>query len=498
LAPPDGLELFAARARAHGVELDGDPAAGELCERLDNLPLALELAAARTKLFPPAQLLERLGQRLDLFKGGRDADPRQRTLRATIEWSYELLSAEERLLFARLSVFAGGCTLAAAEAICDADADTLQSLLDKSLLRRAAERLWMLETIGEYAREALEASDELARIRARHADQVLQDAERGATDILGQVSAEWLERMDIEQDNVRAALAWFASVEMAESLARLAGAVWPWWFLRGYSSEGLRWLGKAREMRTSSHEPRVRVLRGISALAIHRVRDNEVSKSAASEAIELCREAGDAVGLGRALNALGLADFDAGDMREAHRLFEESVAVARTAGLRDALPSPLGNLGQIAVAERDFVRARKLCGEALQISLELGDTQGVMVSSYNIAEAHLGEGDLDEAEPLFAEVLRMAAVWGWQEGVLFPLEALAKVALGRGRPEKAALLLGAASELRRTLGQTDERVAPTTADAQAALGETQFEAAFDSGRRLSPDAALEAALAPLD
>jgi predicted ATPase len=175
MATLDGLELFAARARALGAEVDGDEAARELCERLDNLPLALELAAARTKLFSPAQLLERLGQRLDLFKGGRDADPRQRMLRATIEWSYDLLSPEEQRLFAHLAVFAGGCAYDAAQEICGADEDTLQSLLDKSLLRRrdgpAGEpRYWMLETLRQFAAERLDERGESEALAQWHAE----------------------------------------------------------------------------------------------------------------------------------------------------------------------------------------------------------------------------------------------------------------------------------------------------------------------------------------
>ena len=164
LAEPEAVELFCERAR-----LEPDETIAELCRRLDELPLAVELAAARTRVLTPAQILDRLGQRLDLLKGGRDADPRQQTLRATIEWSHDLLTGDEKQLFARLAVFAGGCTLDAAEDVCDADLDVLQSLVDKSLLRHTGERFWMLETIREFAAERLNDREEAGQIFERHA-----------------------------------------------------------------------------------------------------------------------------------------------------------------------------------------------------------------------------------------------------------------------------------------------------------------------------------------
>src|SRR5437773_4322221 len=166
-----------------------------LCARLDWLPLAVERAAARTRALSPAQILERLSQRLDLFKGSRDADPRQQTLRATIEWSYELLGEPEKRLFARLAVFAGGCTFEAAEEIVDADVDLLQSLVDKSLVRKTGGRLWMLETIGELARERLHASDEAEEIGRRHADWFLALAERAEPALKGADQGPWLQRL---------------------------------------------------------------------------------------------------------------------------------------------------------------------------------------------------------------------------------------------------------------------------------------------------------------
>jgi len=200
LVESDGIALFSARARAVDPAFASDEAVEELCLRLDELPLALELAAARTALFSPGQLLERLSERLDLLKGDRDADPRQQTLRATIEWSYDLLSEEEQALFARLSVFAGGCAYEAAEQIASADPDTLQSLLDKSLVRKresATEpRYWMLETIREYAAERLELHDDGDALSQRHAAYFLRLAEEAEPHLTGAEQARWMERLE--------------------------------------------------------------------------------------------------------------------------------------------------------------------------------------------------------------------------------------------------------------------------------------------------------------
>jgi len=239
LAEGDGEALFSARARAVDPSFTASEAVGELCLRLDELPLALELAAARTALFSPEQLLERLSERLDLLKGARDADPRQRTLRATIEWSYDLLPEEEQRLFARLSVFAGGCSYEAAEEIADADADTLQSLLDKSLLRKresaVGPRYWMLETIREYAAERLNASGYAEELHGRHTEHFLALAEEAEPHLVR--DAEWLVRLDVEVDNVRSALD-FAAAGETQRVLRATAALHDFWITRGYVSEG--------------------------------------------------------------------------------------------------------------------------------------------------------------------------------------------------------------------------------------------------------------------
>ena len=221
LADPDAVELFCTRA-----QLAPDNAIHELCRALDNLPLALELAAARASVLSPRQILERLSGRLDLFRGGRDADPRQQTLRATIEWSYELLTPEDQGLFARLAVFAGGSTLEAAEEVVHAELETLQSLVDKSLVRHTDERFWMLETIREYAAERLAASGEAAELRGRHAEHFLALAEEQESHLRDEElrgGREWLDRQERELDNFRAALDHFEASAETELVVRMAG-----------------------------------------------------------------------------------------------------------------------------------------------------------------------------------------------------------------------------------------------------------------------------------
>jgi predicted ATPase len=238
LAEPEAVELFCARAR-----IEPDEAVAELCGRLDNLPLALELAAARVSVLTPDQILERISQRLDLFRAGRDADPRQQTLRATIAWSYDLLSTDEQLLFARMAVFRGGCTLEAAEEVVDANLDALQSLVDKSLLRHSEERFWMLETIREYARELLERGGEGDAMRRRHADHYLALGELAYAERFAR-GLTWVRRLETEHDNLRAALDDLQDRDPLRYL-QLAGALGWFWGARSHFAEGSRRLEQA-------------------------------------------------------------------------------------------------------------------------------------------------------------------------------------------------------------------------------------------------------------
>jgi predicted ATPase/class 3 adenylate cyclase len=279
----EAVRLFVERARAvkpdFSVTNENAPAVAEICVRLDGLPLAIELAAARIRLLPPRAMLARLGSRLKLLTGGaRNLPERQRTLRGAIEWSYELLTPEERTLFARLSVFAGGRTLEIIETICDPEGeldtlDGLESLLEKSLLRQeegpgGEPRFVMLETIHEYAREKLEESGEAEEVRRRHAEHFLTLAEESYPELKGPDQLEWLERLEAEHDNMRAALSWALGRKEAEVALRLGGALWWFWWMRGHNSEGRRLLEEALAIDGRvSPEVRAMALAGVGELA---------------------------------------------------------------------------------------------------------------------------------------------------------------------------------------------------------------------------------------
>ena len=242
----EAVELFVQRALAVSSDFAANGEVAEICRRLDCLPLAIELAAARVKALSPSSLLERLEQRLPLLAGGsRSAPERQRTLRATIAWSHDLLAPAEQGLFARLAVFAGGCTLEAAEAICGADVDAIASLVDKSLLRRTGDRYWMLETIREFAAERLDELADARTLRDGHAAWYVEFAERARPELRAREARTWLERVDAEHANLRAALEHLLESGDADGALRLSGAIWPYWQTRGHWTEGRRYLTAA-------------------------------------------------------------------------------------------------------------------------------------------------------------------------------------------------------------------------------------------------------------
>jgi predicted ATPase len=284
LAEPEAVELFSARSR-----LAPDGTIAELCRRLDSLPLAVELAAPRTSVLSPVQILERLSQRLDLLKGGRDAEARQATLRATIAWSYELLDPAEQRLHARLAVFRGGCALDAVEAVCDADVDTLQSLVDKSLLRYTGERFWMLETIREYAAERLEESGEAEELGRQHAEYFLAFAEKVESNLSAPGPEDWADRLEREIDNFRSALAAFEASGESRLALRLAGASSEFWLLKNHVPEGRRHLEDVLRNNQAPTPARAKALNGVAALARY-AGDTRTAKRRAEDALALHRK----------------------------------------------------------------------------------------------------------------------------------------------------------------------------------------------------------------
>ena len=291
----DAMELFVARAAASGVPVEPGPDVQSVCDRLDRLPLALQLAAPRLKLFSIEQLLERFPSRLDLLQGGRDADPRQATLRATIAWSYDLLTEEERAVLDRLSVFAGGSSVSAAEAVAQADPDLLQGLLDKNMLQRRAEaepRLWLLSSIQEFAAERLATHEDAAEVRKAHAGRYRDLAERADAEIrAGEPEELAVEAMTAEIDNLRAAVDFGIETGDGSLVRSITVALPMYWIMRDRYAEARAWLERALAASDVEDETRVRLLLAVATMA-YRQGDHPVAIAASDDAADLAMRLG--------------------------------------------------------------------------------------------------------------------------------------------------------------------------------------------------------------
>ena len=503
MASVDGFELFAARARALGTEIEGDQAARELCERLDNLPLALELAAARMKVFSPRQLLERLGQRLDLFKGGRDADPRQRTLRATIEWSHDLLTPDEQQLFARLSVFAGGCAYDAAEEICGADEDTLQSLLDKSLLRRrpglAGEpRFWMLETIRQFAAERLDERGEHEALARRHAEWHAELAER-LEEPMRDGDLDATARLAAEVDNVRSALQWLADQGEAGQGLKIVWGLWYFWVTRGLVAEGLRWANWA-VAEAPKAPPKERAFGLLAASELLRMfGDKGVALQLKRELAAYFRVHGPENRVASTLADMAEMLAVEGDFDEARRLSDEALALRRSLGTPWGIAHALGNRGMVEFWAGDFARARELYEEAITFVEEPRVLSSLAAAVIMAGESARRAGDLAAAAPLLRRALRLHEELGFRAA--FP-ELLQEIAAVRpSRPAAAVQLLGASERLLSEMGLPRWDPADyeqTVASLRAELGDAPFEEAWTAGAGLTEGEALSLAASCLD
>jgi len=449
------VRLFIERARATKADFtfasDNAPAVAEICARLDGLPLAIELAAARIKLLPPRAMLDRLGDRLRLLTGGaRNLPERQRTLRGAIEWSYELLDAEEKTLFARLAVFSGGCTLEAMEAICDAERelhlDILEgasSLLDKSLLRQdeGAEdepRFVMLETIHEYARERLDKSGEAEEIRRLHAEYFLALAEQGDSELRGPEEAKWLERLEIEHDNMRAALSWTLESEEAERGLRLAGALWRFWWMRGYYDEGRRWLEEALAKDSRTSAARAKALEAVGWLADEQG-DIDRAIAAAEEGLSLSAGA-EIIDATPFLRTLGSAAYVRGDHERAAQLYDESLALSREAKDERGVASSLLQLGNVLSDRGDHDKAKRFYEEALTLSRKLDDNALLTSSLISAGAEFLLQGDHERGAVLNQEAARLLRERGNRGSLQYALDNLGWAALMRGNPQQAKSL----------------------------------------------------------
>jgi predicted ATPase/class 3 adenylate cyclase/Tfp pilus assembly protein PilF len=464
------VELFIQRALAvkpdFAVTNENAPAIAEICVQLDGLPLAIELAAARIKPLPPRAMLARLGRRLELLKGGaRDLPARHQTLRHAIAWSYELLDATEKALFTRLAVCVGGCTLEATEAICHATGgldlevlDSVASLVDKSLLRQEEQadgepRFGMLETIREYALECLEASPEAAAIRQAHAHYYAALAEEAESHLTGPQQARWLNRLETEHDNLRAALHWLVGQGEVDAGLQLGGALWRFWIIRGHMSEGRERLAALLALPgTSTATPaRAKVLNGLGTIA-HEQGDYAAARSWLEESLALWRRLGDNRGMAMLLNNLGWVAWHLGDYGAARALSEEALTRHRELGDSRGIALALNNLGWVATFQGDHRRACALHEESLRLRRELGDKRGIAFAMTNLAEAVHPQGDYPRAAALLEEALALLREVGDRQLIANACRVLGHVAHDQGDDRRAAALLEESLALAREIG----------------------------------------------
>ena len=497
------VELFTERARAAVGEFESDDIVAEICERLDGVPLAIELAAARVSSLPPDALLRRLEKRLPLLTSGpRDAPQRQRTLRATIDWSYDLLDATERTLFARIGIFAGGCTLETAERVCDAELETLHSLVSKSLVSHSEGRYSMLETIREYALERLEASGEGPALRLRHAEHFLEVARAEHQRFIDGDQVASLAVLDAELANVQAALAWTLDAEADAVRAlvglRIAGAMGRYWYRRAHLLDGSAWLERAlAATEGAGATERGEALRWLGVLADERG-DVATADRALRESTEIARATGDSAHLARSLLSLGVVARNMGEAERAERLLTESLQIRRSLGDRAGLSAPLSNLALVALDAGDTEKATVLLEESLELDREFESTEGIAVNLVNLAWVALRVADPDRARPLLSEALRAFNELGDPDGIAECIEAVAVLSARKTHALQAARLTGAADALRerhsspRAVAEQQE-LNRELEPARAILGGPAFAEAFTAGRELTQHAAVAVA-----
>jgi non-specific serine/threonine protein kinase len=550
------IQLFIERAAtvlpSFALTRENAGAVLQICRRLDGIPLATELAAARVKVLSVEQIAARLDDAYQILTvGRRTALPRHQTLRATMDWSYSLLSEQERILFRRLSIFAGGFTLEAAEAICSDEGinkaeilDVLARLVDKSLVmveeREGEIRYRFLETIRQYSQERLWEAGEVAYLQERHWTWYTGLVERAGLDLLGKEQVAWFNRFEREHDNLRAALRCLLERGEAGIAARIGGgAFWHFWLYRGYLTEGRNILEPILTQYSEQTSTRAWVLLNAGVLAYyqndftqadilleeslalsralppdrrliayvllslgylrHSRGDDEQATTFYEECLPLLRELGDKYVLTLALSAWGLALLSLGEYKRARTLCEESLALARELGTPDRIAASLTDLALAVLEQGNDEQARALCEESLAIRQQLGHKGGYAHTLSILGRVALQQGDVERATRFYKESLVLRQETGEKEGIAALLEGLARVAAIRGQTRSAAHLYGAAEALRNTMGTPlppNERTSHehTVAAVRADLDETAFAQAWAEGRAMELSQAMAAAL----
>jgi predicted ATPase/class 3 adenylate cyclase/Tfp pilus assembly protein PilF len=508
LAQYEAVELFVRRSQAvkpdFQIDKENARVVAEICYRLEGIPLAIELAAARVKALLLHALLDRLQSRLKLLTGGaRDLPARQQTLRNTIAWSYDLLNDADKRLFRRMSVFTGGRTLRAADAVCNAGGDLeidvmegVASLVDNSLMyvtegANGEPRYLMLETIHEFAREKLDESGEGEALQRQHALYFMALAEHAEPELTGSQQAEWLARLEDEHDNLRAALRWASNLEQnavtqaaerAGVVLRLAGASWRFWYMRGYLTEGREQLagvlhvherltelsqaGAARAADTNHDEQavqsqvpsglrayRAKALNGAGNLA-HAQGDYAAARSLHEESLAIKRGLGDKWGIASSLNNLGIIAQEQGDYAAARSLYVEDLTLFQELGDKRGIASSLNNLGIVAQEQGDYLSASSLYEESLGLRRELGDKLGIAMSLNNLGTVAKAQGQYTAARSLYEESLGLRRELGHKGGIARALYNLGAVAKAQGEYATARSLYVESLEIRRELGDS--------------------------------------------
>jgi predicted ATPase len=490
LADHEAVRLFCQRAA-----IEPDEAVDELCHALENLPLALELAAARARVLSPQAILDRIATRLDLLKGGRDADPRQQTLRAGMEWSHELLTPDEQQLFRRLAVFRGGCSLAAAEDVAGADIDTLQSLVEKSLVRYRDDRYSMLETIREYAAERLESTGDA--IWSRHAEYFIALAEQAYPHLRAD-PVPWLGLLERDHDNLRAALERLQASGDTQSALQLAGALYGFWYLRSHIQEGQRSLESALGADTRPTPARARALTGASVMALS-LANYPTATYFAEESLGLYRELGDAWGTAYALFQVARSLGEGGDVSRARPLFEDSRQRFRELGDDLHVVVATQNMAWVLYDLGDHEGSRALLEEALSGARALANDRVVAHSLSDLSNFARDESRLAEACSMLKESIRLFRGIGLLEEIAITLMRLARVLALDGRTNHAARILARSEALHRELGGTmpaslQQSNDSTVTAIRAKMDELAFAKASDEGRAMTIDGILGMAL----
>ena len=553
------VALFVQRAVAAKPDFElnrqNAPAVTEICTRLDGLPLAIELAAARVKVLSPSSMLTRLASRLQLLTGGaRDLPTRQQTLRGAIDWSYDLLNAAEQKLFRRLSVFVGGCNLEGVEAVCDTKSDLdldlldgMASMVDKSLLQQVEQangesRFVMLETIREYALEKLEASGEEALTKRAHAAYSLVLAEEEPTEQSGAEGAEWLERFALEHDNFRASLEWLTETGDAEWGLRLGAALFRFWETREYLAEGRVRLGKLLKLAGGAAPTKARARSVFAAGVLAGEQGDYVSADTLiRESLDIARQLRDKQGVAVSLNALAVHARDRGDVAVAYSLLEESLMLWRELGDQKAVARSLSNLANVAKLQGDYPHARSLYAECLSIFLGLGDRTGVAWSLNYQGDVARDQGDsaaartlyeqgltifrelgdrwgiagtladlgslareqqnCPTAHSLYRESLKIFQELGHKRGIARLLECFACSAAAQLEAERSLRLAGAAAALRQSIGASltraeQAKLESTLDPARQVLTNTAGTTAWLEGWAMPVEKAIEEVLMP--